>query len=207
MDNPPDDTVTRWFRTIRNHQKYSEYYDEAIRQLCNEFVPKLAKIICRIIPKKHQWIVSPDGIANESLNEALRFLDTSGIDQYWNRVQFLDLCLRIASNNAIDDLRSLKRTKRSGDSPNDVTTVSLTLELANVLASRNRESDPGTAVAYRDLLKEFMRKLPDDRCREIMLMKIQGDSAIDIAASLGITKRAVNRKIETARTILRKLVD
>ena len=200
MDNPLDDTVTRWFRTIRNHQKYSEYYDEAIRQLCNEFVPKLAKIICRIIPKKHQWIVSPDGIANEALDEALRLIDD---EKRWNRVHFLDFCLRIASNNVADELRSLKCSKRGGNS----LSVSLTRELAYVVANRNKESDPASAAAYRDLLEKFMQELPTNRTREVVSMTLQGFSAVDIAESFDISHRTVNRKIQTARKILRKLAD
>lgn len=164
-------------------------------------------ILGRMIPRRLQWYVSPDGIANESLNDALLFLTTSRVDQQWNRLEFLKMCRKIAANNLKDELRSWKRSKRGGCSSNAPTAINSMQELVNAFADPSPESDPAIAFECRDLLESFLAHLPCDLHREIWWMKVQGYSTVEIADAIGIPKRSVNRKFQQARTILRKLID
>jgi DNA-directed RNA polymerase specialized sigma24 family protein len=67
---------------------------------------------------------------------------------------------------------------------------------AGVDAAPGTEESPSLELEISDLLQSLLAQLPDDRHRDIILLKLQGASVAMIAEQLSTTTRTVQRMIK-----------
>ena len=72
---------------------------------------------------------------------------------------------------------------------------------AGMAAFLGREPTPHDAVEFADRLDKLFEKLNDQTLRVIAFQKLQGLTAEEIAASLSISTRTVDRKLQLIRAV------
>ena len=121
-----------------------------------------------------------------------RFPDLSGVDDTWK------LLKTIAIRKVNDTRKKLRAQKRGGGHAivGQADGTSEANPLAGIDLAPARQSSPSVDTEVADLLNTMLARLPDDRHRDALLLKLQGASVATIAECLQTTTRTIQRLLK-----------
>ena len=121
-----------------------------------------------------------------------KFPNIADQDDMWRLVK------RFAIRKASDTRKNLWAQKRGGGKvivgQSDCTDDLGVEHGINVAA--DKQGGPSGPVEVADLINTMLERLPDDRHRDVILLKLQGASVATIAECLGTTTRTVQRLLK-----------
>ena len=121
--------------------------------------------------------------------KAGRFPQLTDRDNLW------PLLLALTAHKCVDQVRHATRLKRGGPAG----TVAADLDLVT-----SREPTPELLAEVNDRLVELLARLDgtgDPTLRRVAVWKLEGESADDIAARLGCSRRTVERKLAVVEAV------
>ncbi len=170
----------------------------AIEKLWREFYPRLKAMISSRVRSIKSPVADESEIALSAINSFVnlgksgQFEDLSQQDGMWR------LLKTIAIRKVQDSRRRLWALKRGGA---DVTIGQSELadgfnEIQGVESKSDFRNGPTFDVEVADLFSALFLRLPDDRHRDVVLLKLQGASVAIIAECLNTTTRTVQRLLK-----------
>jgi DNA-directed RNA polymerase specialized sigma24 family protein len=188
--------VTHWLDGVKS----GEHAD--IQRLWDRYFQRLVQLAGTKLPRHARRMIDEEDVAISAFHSFCdragkgQFPELDGRDQLW-RVLFAITVRKVCSS-----IRYQTRAKRGGGhvlgesamgGPNPEFDAD---GLARILGS---EPSPDDAAEFADELQALYSKLEDETLRAIAFMKLEGQASEEIAASLGVTRRTVDRKLAIIR--------
>lgn len=164
----------------------------ASRRLVEELYPQVIRIVRSHLPRR---------MAEEDLAQDIFLKMFTRIDQYQGNVPFPHWVSRIAVTTCIDQLRAQKRRPeyRWADLPEQQAEV-----LDHVL-SDERDTNPGDALAARELVDRLLGQLKPDDQLVIRLLDLEQKTLAEISTMTGWSQTLIKVRAFRARRKLQKL--
>ena len=192
------DSVTLWLAGIKAGE------DSDIQRLWDRYFQQLVRLASSRLPRHARRVVDGEDIAISAFRS---FCDRAGKGQFpdlADRDQLWRVLFAITVRKAVSTVRSQTRKKRGGgrvlgesamgggSDPADRESLSRFL---------SREPTPDDAAEFADELEGLFARLDDVMLRVIAFQKLQGLDSEEIAASLEVSRRTVDRKLGLIRAI------
>ncbi len=184
---------------VNDRQNKFPIDDQAfIEELWNQYYSKLKIAVAGRVSAIRRPVANESEIALSAFHSfvqrarAGQFPDLADQDAMWR------LLKTIAIRKANDTRKQLRAKKRGGDqtilgqadlSPDDDRYAGVEAAIANV-------DPPSLDLEVADLFNSLMAKLPDDRHRDAILLKLQGAPVVTIAECLETSTRTVQRLLK-----------
>lgn len=194
-DSPTDERET----VLTERQKTFPVDDEAfVEQLWNQYYAKLKIAVAGRVNAIRRPVANESEIALSAFHSfvqrarAGQFPDLDDHDAMWR------LLKTIAIRKANDMCKHLKAKKRGGGHA-IFGQADLTTDNHRAVGIETAISDvdpPWLDAEISDLFNALMANLPDDRHRDVVLLKLQGAPVVTIAECLGTSSRSVQRLLK-----------
>lgn len=192
-----EDEITVWIRELAGAER------ENTSKIWNNYYQKLVTVArkkLRSMPRRH---LDEEDVATDALNslfagiEAGRFPDLNDREDLWK------LLLTITARKASKAIRSNMTEKRGGGQVRGESIFANQADqsrfgLANILGP---EPSPELAEDVTLQCRELLTKLDDQVLETIAIKKLEGFSNEEIAASLDVAVRTVERKLNRIRAL------
>ncbi len=200
-----DESVTRWVHGVKAGN------DADIERLWNRYFSRLVGLASSKLPGHCRRTFDEEDVA---LSAFQSFCDRAGHGQFPllnGRDELWRLLATLTVRKAAIMMRHQTRQKRGGgrvlgESAFGVQGgVPATGEgMAEILS---REPSPDEAARFADAFEHLIDKLEDPMLKIIVLRKLKGHSADEIAAALGTSTRTVDRKLRLIRAVWEEEAD
>lgn len=174
-------------------------HPDAAEHLWDAFYQRLRLAVRQRVKEIRRPVASESEVALSAMNSFFnrarngQFPDLQSEDELWR------LLKTIAIRKTNDLRKNLRAQKRGGNHA-----VFNQAELDNndgrvdagVEAATTRDVSPALEAELSDLMQVLMERLPDQRHRDVILLKLQGAPIPMIAEHLGTTTRTVQRMIK-----------
>jgi DNA-directed RNA polymerase specialized sigma24 family protein len=190
-----DDSVTHWLQGLKAGE------EDDIGQLWDRYFQRLVRLASTRLPGHARRAIDEEDVALsafQSFCERARngqFPDLANRDDLW-RVLFA-----ITVRKAIGVVRYQTRQKRGGGQVLGESGLGHGEETPDQGLARflSREPTPDDAAEFADQLESLFERLSDMTLRVIAFQKLQGLTSEEIAASLEVSSRTVDRKLQLIR--------
>lgn len=172
---------------------------EVAQALWDAFYSRLCSAVRPRVRDIRRPVASESEVALSAFNSFLQrakdgqFPDLANQDELWR------LLKTIAIRKANNLRKNLRAQKRGGDhvvfNQADLAGDSETRQ-AGIEAARGNGETPSFELEISDLFNSLLEKLPDDRHRDVILLKLQGAPVSLIAEHLSTTTRTVQRLLK-----------
>jgi len=174
----------------------SDFDDPAfIEQLWDAFYPRMKLAVLSRVRSIQRPVADESGIALSAFHSFIQHARNGKFPNLVDHDEMWRLVKRIAIRKTSDVRKNLLAQKRGGGAivfgQSDFSDDSGHLQGIN-LAS-DKQGEPSEPVEVADLLNAMLQRLPDDRHRDVILLKLQGASVVTIAECLGTTTRTIQR--------------
>lgn len=195
-DSPSDDSDSNLMERIAQGDP------EAIERVWREHYHPLRDAVRKRINAMPKLAGKESDIAIQAMQEFLagitagKFPDLADINSAWK------LLKTIASRKINDEIKYHRAEKRGGkvqihgqSSSNDQSTHSKPFAAVDFLPD-HRNVKQNSKVDVDELFAKLMLMLPDDRSRQIILLRLGGTSPVEIAELLQCSTRTVQRRLQ-----------
>jgi DNA-directed RNA polymerase specialized sigma24 family protein len=193
-----DNSVTHWLDGARAGD------DADIQRLWDRYFQRLVQLASSRMPRHARRMVDEEDIAISAFRSFCdrvgkgQFPDLADRDQLW-RVLFA-----ITVRKVVGSVRYQTREKRGGGRVLGESGMGVgndPLDQAGISRFLSREPTPAAAAQFADELEGLFSRLDDVMLRVIAFQKLQGMTPDEIAGSLEISKRTVDRKLRLIRAL------
>jgi DNA-directed RNA polymerase specialized sigma24 family protein len=193
-----DNSVTRWLDGVKAGD------NDDIQRLWDRYFQRLVRLASARLPRHARRMIDEEDIAISAFRSFCdrvsrgQFPDLAHRDQLW-RVLFA-----ITVRKVVNSIRFQTREKRGGGRVLGESAVEVgndPTDWAGVSRLLSREPTPAAAAQFVDELEGLFSRLDDVMLRVIAFQKLQGMSSDEIAGSLEISKRTVDRKIRLIQAV------
>jgi DNA-directed RNA polymerase specialized sigma24 family protein len=192
------DSVTLWLEGAKAGDHV------AIQRLWDRYFQRLVLLASSRLPRHAKRILDEEDVA---LSAFRSFCDRVGQGQFpdlCNRDHLWRLLFAITVRKVVESIRYQTRVKRGGgqilgeSAMGEAEDASSTEGIAQILS---REPTPEHAAEFADELEGLFARLEDVMLRVIAFQRLQGLSSEEIARSLEVSKRTVDRKLHLIRAM------
>ena len=138
--------------------------------------------------------------------QKLYFASVNGkLPELTDRQSLWRLLLTMTRNAALDSINREQRAKRGGGHVRGESVAEdpgLLMPNPGPSAFDNfigRVPTPGSVVSVKELVDQWLERLPDDEARQIALMRLEGFGTDEIAVQLGLPLRTAERRLQQIR--------
>ena len=190
-------SVTRWISELDGQAP-----DQAQQELWNRYFTRLTGLARKRMPKSVRKAADEEDVALSALDSFFRRAGDGQFPHLYDRTGLWTLLARITSFKAIQRAEYERAAKRGGDNvvrESELDSAGKEVpSLEDVLAS---EPTPEFVVQMEEQVQVMMNKLDEEVLRRMAQMKLEGYQNREIAESLGIGLRTVERKFARIRAI------
>jgi DNA-directed RNA polymerase specialized sigma24 family protein len=193
-----DESVTLWLAGIKAGE------DADIQRLWDRYFQQLVRLASARLPRHARRVLDGEDVAISAFRSFCaraakgQFPDLANRDQLW-RVLFA-----ITVRKAVGTVRHQTREKRGGGHVMGESAMGWGGDASDrdgLSRFLSREPSPDDAAAFADELEGLFTRLDDVMLRVIAFQKLQGLNTEEIAASLEVSRRTVDRKLGLIRAI------
>ncbi len=195
--NDPEDegSITRVIRKLQRGE------DADTSFLWRRFYVRLKFLVKDRLRTQFGALSDEEDVALDSLSELFRGLLDGKYPSLDSREAFWRLLVTVSTRNVIDEINKEKRLKRGGGKVFPESTFS-TLEdesaaLFEQIASSTEAPDVQMMISER--CTELLESLSDEQLQAIAIMRTAGTTNQEIADSLGMSLRSVERRLAEIR--------
>lgn len=189
-------SVTGWIRQLGG-----ESHEPAAR-LWKRFEPRLVRYISAVIQRGPQVPATEDAIANGVFQSLVRLARRGDLSQT-RRDGFWQLMKTIAARKVIDQRRSAERHKRGGGRV--LQEAALKDEGTDGRDQLDQFPGRGLPPEVQAMAAESLGRIAellDDEQREILILRMEGYTVLEIADAIGKSKATVDRRLGLIRATL-----
>jgi RNA polymerase sigma factor (sigma-70 family) len=195
-----EDSVTRWI----DGAKAGDGSD--IERLWDRYYERLVRLAAARLPAQSRRSFDEEDVALSAFQSFCARAGHGNFPQLRGRDDLWRLLATITVRKALDTLRHQSRQKRGGgkvlgESALLVSESTAKVGLADVLS---REPTPEQAAQFAEEFRRYLARLDEPALRTIALRRLDGQSAKEIAKSLNVSTKTVERKLQLIRAIWSK---
>ena len=179
----------------------SDLSEEQIQELWEKFYPRLRASIAERVQRMQRPVASNSEIALSAFHSLLQRAKEGQFPDLSNEAEFWSLLRTIAVRKANDVHKALWAKKRGGSAPTLGSSQPVDgSDAQDVIATApdNRSAET-VNLEISDLFTELLQRLPNERYRDVILLKLQGADTETIADCLSTTQRTVQRLLKNIR--------
>ena len=178
--------------------------EESAQLIWDRFFKRLCRFSQQKIYRRHRRLLDPEDVAGSAMFALMEGIKESRFHSVKNRDQLWQMLVMIAARKAINKAEFLDRDKRGGKiTRGDSALVGQDLEkLSDYIGKAN---DPAKFFEIEMVCQELLLALPDDKYREIALMRLRGFSNQEIGEKLKCSTRTIDRKLIAIRKVWKAL--
>lgn len=185
-------------------QRVREGDEDAIAELWEGYFQRLVRLAAKRLPANLRRTGDEEDLALSAFNSFIagvrrdQFADLSGPDNLWG------LLITLTGRKVNAHLRHQTRLKRGGGSVRGESVFLDPQEMGKSPGIGGVAGDHVTADLTAELeeaCNNLLEQLPDDQLKEIAVMRMDGYLVNEIAETLGLSKRATERRLQLIRTI------
>jgi DNA-directed RNA polymerase specialized sigma24 family protein len=165
----------------------------AAQELWQAYFQRMVELARQKLAGMPRRVADEEDVALSAFHSFCQGAGRGRFPQLSDRNSLWPLLVAITANKAVDLLRHEGRRKRGGgqaDAPE--------AELDQLIG---REPTPEFAVAVAEEFQQLLDRLGDDGLRQVALWRMEGYTALEIAARLGCVPRTVERKLQAIREL------
>ena len=186
--------VTHWLRCLREGDA------AAAEVLFRAYFERLVHLARAHLDNGVRRAADEEDVALSALDSFFRGAASGRFPSLQNRQDLWRLLLTITLFKARDLANHERREKRGGGQV--LAAVDLfDIEDADLDHLIGPEPPPDLAVAFADELRHRLAELPGDDLRRVALARLEGDTVDQAAGRLGVSRRAVERKLQLIREL------
>jgi DNA-directed RNA polymerase specialized sigma24 family protein len=193
-----DNSVTHWLDGVKAGD------DADIQRLWDRYFQRLVRLASSRLPRHSRRMVDQEDIAISAFRS---FCDRLGKGQFpdlANRDQLWRVLFAITVRKVVSSVRHQTREKRGGGrvlGESAMAEGNDPSDSAGISGFLSHEPTPASAAQFADELEGLLSRLDDVMLRVIAFQKLQGMTSVEIAGSLEISKRTVDRKLRLIRAV------
>ena len=186
MSTSQDDSVSHWLNSLQAGERtsISRIWERYFHQMANLARKKLRHVPSRAADEEDVALSAFDSFCKGM--EQGRFPDLRNRDDLWSLLAVLTL------RKAINLIKSESTRKRGGD----VTALTDDRILKELM---DNEPPPDVTVAMNEECLALLDRLPDDRFRTLVLMKLEGRTNEECSQELSRTRATIQRMLNLVR--------
>ena len=164
---------------------------ESIKRLWDFYAQQLRRLARRKIGDRPRGAADSEDIASTVFTSLCQAVKAGRFPDLHNREELWRILITLTRHASVDLIRAETSEKRGGgQSPQ-----SYPSQFAG------RDLSPEDMVQLNDQFQHLLARLPDDTFRQIAKLKIELRTVPDIAESLGVALRTVERKLRLIRQL------
>jgi RNA polymerase sigma factor (sigma-70 family) len=192
----PDISVTEWITSLKGADA------EAAQKLWERYSERLLQLASRKMRDAPKGISDEEDIAQSVFRNVCRGAAAGRFGDVRNRDDLWWLLVAITKQKVVDHIRRESAQKRGASR----------VRTESALSGRQRddrrfsldylvgrEPTPEFLAMFDEEVSRLLALLRDDRLRQIALQRIEGYTATEISAQMGISPRSVERKLKLIR--------
>lgn len=178
----------------------SQLDENAAQLLWDRFFENLCRFASTKIYNRHRRLLDPEDIAGSAMFALIDGIKNRRFHSVTNRDELWQMLVMITARKAISSARHLDRDKRGGNRVNGNSGLNggRIDQLAKYVESTD---DPAKYVELEMTCRELLAALPNDRYREIALMRLAGFTNQEIGVKLECSTRTIDRKLTIIREV------
>ncbi|APZ92497.1 ECF-type sigma factor [Fuerstiella marisgermanici] len=196
QDDPDDEgSITRIIRRMQSGD------EDGADFLWKRFYARLKFLVKNRLRSQMRGVSDEEDVALESISELFRGLLDGKYPSLHNREAFWRLLVTVATRNVIDEINRENRLKRGAgkvyhESAFDSSEGSRTALFERIASSTQA---PDMQLMITERCTELLESLTDTNLQAIAVMKTAGSTNHEIAESLGLSLRSVERRLADIR--------
>ncbi len=192
-----DESVTRWIGELKDGKS------EASRKLWERYFSRLIRLAANRLRSAPRRVADEEDVAVSVFDSLCRGVTEGRFQLLKDRDDLWKLMTAIVGMKAVDQIRRQTAQKRGGT---DVRGESIfgtagASQIGGLSQMLHGEPTPEFIAMMDEQLSEMFRALPDDSLREVARMRFEGYANEEIAQSMDISLRSVERKLKVIREI------
>lgn len=200
LDSSDMGSITRAIVDLGGHD------DQAAEKIWRRFFEQLCEYTEKRIGQRHRRHFDEQDVANSAFFVLFDGIKKGRFSQLNSRDELWQLLTLIASRKACNARKHFDRQKRGGGK---VVGGGALSEVARdqLVGFMNSQVQANNYDQLEQTSEDLIRLLPDDSLRRVALLRLAGQSNVEIAAELGCVTRTVERKLHLIRLIWSRQVD
>lgn len=167
-------------------------------QLWDRFFDRLCQFVERRIAKRHRRLIDPDEVASTAFLALIDGIKANRFERVRNRDELWQMLTLIAARDASNARRRFDQAKRGGGKVVSESAFG-PAGINNVADYLGRTPSAEMLAQFQELSQNLLQGLPDDRTRQVAMLRMAGFSTAEIAEKLDCAERTVERKLKTIR--------
>ena len=197
---PDHGSISRWLEGLKAGNAAD------IERLWDRYFHRLVGLAAARLPGHARRDFDEEDVALSAFHSFCHRAADSQFPWLDDRNDLWRLLATITARKAISRIRQQTRQKRGGGQVlGESAVIGRLAEDEGMARFLSREPAPEEAAEFADDLDRMLAELGNPALRTIAVRKLEGHSAEEIAAELGISPRSVHRKLELIREIWREL--
>jgi RNA polymerase sigma factor (sigma-70 family) len=186
------DSISEWLGRLKAGEV------EAAQNLWNRYSDELLRVAKQRLGMSPQGIGDEEDVALSVFGSIFRGVAEGRFQNISTRDELWWLLLTIAKRKTVDHIRRETAQKRHqpGQNPDAGLRVSAQISLDELVSSI---PTPDFLVALEEQYVRLLEMLRNDQLREIAVLRIEGYSVAEIAEKMGVSNRAIERKLPLIR--------
>lgn len=177
---------------------------EAAEKLWGAFYQRLRLAVRERVRNIRRPVASESEVALSAMNSFLARARDGQFGDLASELELWKLLKTIAIRKTNDMRKNLRAQKRGGEqaiyNQADLDEDQDSAANAGIHTALSEDLAPDLVVELSDLFSQLLNQLPDDRHRDVILLKLQGASVAMIAEQLQTTTRTVQRMVRKIET-------
>jgi RNA polymerase sigma factor (sigma-70 family) len=193
MDGTSSNSITREIAALKDGQS------DAAHRLWERYFDNLVQLARRRLGTAPRGIADEEDVALSVFHSLCNGAASGRFRRLTDRNDLWVLLLALTKCKAIDLVRRENALKRGGGR---VVSVSATGQQKSSFDLReliSAEPTPEFALLLEEEHQRLLELLQDDKLRKVAMLRIEGYSNTEIAEDLGVSRRAVERKLHLVR--------
>jgi DNA-directed RNA polymerase specialized sigma24 family protein len=194
---PPDIPVTHWLERLRAGDL------EAADVLFRAYFERLARLARQHLCDSKRRLADEEDVALGALDSFFRGVAAERFPRLNDRNDLWRILLTLTLYKARDVARHESRQRRGGGR------VGLAEDLFDLASDAgdaldrfaSPEPPPDLAACFAEEVRHLLQNLPGDDLRRVALARLEGCTVDEVATRLGVSRRAVERKLHLIRKV------
>lgn len=195
-------SITVWFDQLRAGD------EDAARQLWKRYFSQLVTLAGRHVGKGYRRAADEEDVAQCVFHALCRGAARGQFPDIHDRQDLWRLLLSMTRRQAVDQVRGEQRLKRGGGQVRgDSVFANSSGESGGIDQIAGEQPTPETLVAMDESFQNLLSGLRNETLRQIAVWRMEGRSNAEIAESLQVTERTVERKLGIIRQDWSQAID
>lgn len=190
-------SITRWLGDLKHGG------DSAAQHLWERYFDRLTRLAFDYLRGNPRRVSDEEDAALSAFNTFVAKQRAGGLPQVQDRDDLWRILVVLTLRKVKDQVNHERRIKRGGgrkiwgDADRErAADGTRGLDLDDV---EGREPSPLFAALFADEVRQRLDSLPDARCRQVALLRLEGHKVSEVASALGVTNATVKRDLVIVR--------